>query len=201
MAGTATRYDSTLIRAGTVGQLWAGLAVPAADARLTLDADGTPDATANPNATHLGHTAAGLTGNIGYTVTDLFVDESPFPVRSTSNAATMTLSGDLVQIFDAEVLQFLTAPFGTYSTTANSHHLVQVGTKATLPYDSIAAIWPTNVTGEYAVFHIYNGLNTGGLQITIDRQGRSQSPFTITGYALTAREAADTMGAYWYSIP
>jgi hypothetical protein len=80
MAGTATRYNPLTIPMGIVAQLWANLAVPAAAARITLDADGTPDATANPNAKHLGHTDAGLTVTARETNQDWFADENPFPI-------------------------------------------------------------------------------------------------------------------------
>jgi hypothetical protein len=200
MAGTATRYDSTKIRAGSVGQLWAGLAVPGAGGRLTLFTDGTPDATANPNAKHLGHTDAGTTCTLGMTITDHFVDEAPYPVQSSFDTSSMEISGSLVQIFDEEMLKVITANIGTYSTAAGYKQFT-IGTAAALAYSSIALIFPTQMDPtKFAVFHIYNGLNTNGMTFAVDRKGRSTTPFTIKGYALTARASADQMGNYWWQI-
>jgi hypothetical protein len=198
MPGTPTRFDSTRIRAGSVGQLWAGLAVPAAGARLTLDADGTPDATANPNAKHLGHTAAGTTGTINFDVTDHMADEVVYPLATSINGTSMELTGELIQIFDEEALKVLTAGFGTYAT-GSGYKEFAIGTKSSITYSSVALIWPTQMDPtKFAVFHIYNAFNTGGLNITVDRNGRSSSPFTFRGYALTARAATDVCGKYWF---
>ena len=50
MAGTADNYTVTAIPQGVIARLYSGMAIPAAGARATLFSDGTPDATANPNA-------------------------------------------------------------------------------------------------------------------------------------------------------
>ena len=65
MAGTAKNFDTSTIVVDTVAQIWAGLAVPSAGARMILTTDPgdssnkTPDAIENPSAIHLGHTKAG----------------------------------------------------------------------------------------------------------------------------------------------
>ena len=200
MAGTATRFDSTKIRAGSVGQLWAGLAVPSAGNRLTLHTDGTPESVANPSAKHLGHTAAGTTLTLGMTVTEHFVDESGYPVKTSMDVTSMEISGALVQIFDEEMLKIITANIGTYSTAAGYKQFT-IGTPASLTYTSIALIFPTEMDAtKYAVFHIYNGMNTNGMTFAVDRKGRSETPFTIKGYALTSRATADQVGNYWWQI-
>lgn len=200
MPGTATRYDSTKIRAGTVGQLWAGLAVPGAGARLTLDPDGTPESVANPNAKHLGHTSEGTTGVINFEKTDFFADEVPYPIKAFPSQSSIQLTGNLIQIFDEEMLKVVTSGFGTYATAAGYREFA-IGTKTAMSYSSIALIWPTEMDPtKFAVFHIYNGINTAGLNIQVDRNGRSQTPFTIEGYALTTRAATDQLGKYWWQI-
>lgn len=200
MAGTATRYDSTLIRAGQIGQLWAGLAVPSAGARLTLATDGTPDATANPSAKHLGHTDAGTTCTLGMTVTDHFVDEVPYPIKSSADTSSMEISGSLVQVLDEEMLKVITANIGTYSTSTGYKQFT-IGAATSLVYTSIALIFPTPMDPtKFTVFHIYNGMNTNGMTFAVDRKGRSTTPFTIKGYALTARAQADQLGNYWWQI-
>jgi hypothetical protein len=200
MAGTATRYDSTKIRTSSVGQLWANLAVPSAAARLTLHTDGTPESVANPTAVHLGHTAEGTEVTINFEVTDHTADEVLYPIATSVNASSMEIAGDLIQIFDEETLKVLSAGFGTYATAAGYREFA-FGTKPSLTYSSIALIWPTQMDAtKFAVAHMYNGFNVGGLKLKVDRTGRSQSPFQFRAYALTSRAATDQLGKYWWQI-
>jgi hypothetical protein len=200
MAGTATRYTTNTIRAGSVGQLWTGVAVPGASARLTLDADGTPDNTANPNAKHLGHTDAGTKLTMNMTVTDHFADEVPYPVKSSHDTTSFEISGSLIQIFDEEVLKALTENYATYSTAAGYKQFT-LGTPASLLYRTITLIAPTPMDAtKFLVVQAYNAMNVAGLDITIDRKGRSMTPFNFRAYALTARAAADQLGNYWWQI-
>jgi hypothetical protein len=200
MAGTATRYDATKIRAGQIGQLWANLAIPAAGARLTLATDGTPDATANPTAVHLGMTKAGSTGKIGMTVTDQFADEFPDPIASSYDQTEVTLDGALIQIFDEEMLKIVTANFGSYATAAGYKQFT-FGSKA-LTYPSIALIFPTQMDPtKFAVFQLYKAMNVSGLTIgAIDRKGMSETPFSFKGYGIPSRAAGDTHSSYWWQI-
>ena len=55
-------FDKTKVARGP-GKLWLNVALPAAGAVLTLHSDGTPDATTNPNAKHVGMTKAGAKCN------------------------------------------------------------------------------------------------------------------------------------------
>src|SRR5574343_167647 len=98
MAGTATNYDSTTIVVDTVGQLWAGLAVPGAGARLTLDTDGTPDSTANPSAIHLGHTKEGSKVTIVSSITKYYADEEASPIKAVVDATDMSIEGSFLQL-------------------------------------------------------------------------------------------------------
>ena len=199
MAGTAKNFDSTKIVIGG-GELWADLAVPAAGARLTLDADGTPDATANPNAIHLGHTADGATVTTNFTVSRYYADETPFPIGTSIDEVTVTVSGNLLQVFDEDVLQVTLANIGTYGTAAGYKELT-LGRKAALTYTSLAFIVPTPMDAtKFGVFALYNAMNTGGMTIQFGRKVRAQTPFSFEGTALTARAEADQLGNYWWQI-
>jgi hypothetical protein len=199
MAGTAKNYDSTTITVG-FADLWAGLAVPAGAARLTLDADGTPDATANPDAIHLGHTAEGNTLTINFTKTDYYVDETPFPIKTSIDQSTVELTGNLVQVFDEEVLQVIGAGFATYSTAAGYKQLT-LGTKAALPYQSVALIGttPMDDTKQF-IIQLYDAINTAGLSVQFGAKVRGQTPFTFSARAITSRTATDALGNYWWEI-
>ena len=202
MAGTATNYDESVIVVDTIAQVWAGLAIPSAGAILTLAADGTPDATANPNAVHLGHTKEGVKLTIGTSLTKHYVDELAEPIKATVDTTEMMFEGEFLQVLDEDVLKKLTAAFGTYDATPPSGTKVfNVGRKA-LAYDSIALIYQTpmsiGATAKYAVAHIYNGLNESGLSYSISRKGMAGTPFKFVAYGISSRSSEDSVGAYWW---
>jgi hypothetical protein len=199
MAGTATNYDTTKFVVDTFGQLWAGLAVPAAGARLTLHTDGTPESVANPNAIHLGHTKDGVKVTITNALTKHYVDEEAAPVKTTVEAVEMMLEGSFHQVLDEDILKKLTAGFGTYST-ASGYKQFTIGRKI-LTYDSIALIYPTPADPtKFVVVHMYNGINEGGLGYSVSRKTFAETPFKFVAYALTSRASADSIGNHWEQI-
>jgi hypothetical protein len=187
---------------GVVAQIWTGLAVPSAAARLTLDADGTPDATANPSAKHLGHTDAGLTVGGVESVVDFFADEVPGPIGSSVDTIEYTIAGSALQVQDEELLKFIMANTGTYSTAAG-YKQVTLGYKPAIVYASVAVIWPTPADPtKFSVFNLYNARNTSGFSFQLGRKSRPATAFNIKGYGLTARASADQFGNYWWqTIP
>src|SRR5436190_22759390 len=142
MAGTATRYNQVAVPMGVVAQLRANLSVPAASARLPLDADGTPDATANPSAKHLGHTDAGLTVTARETIQDYFADEVPYPIGSSVESAEVMIEGAALQIADEEAMKIFGSQIGTYSTNTGYKQFT-LGYKPTITYNSMAVIFPS----------------------------------------------------------
>jgi hypothetical protein len=198
MAGTAVSWKTTNI-ALNPGQLWANLAIPGAGARLTLDADGTPDATANPSALHLGATKAGAKFMVKSTVTNVQVDEFRAPISSFVDAVQMGISAELVGVTHSELLAFLLPGVGTYST-ASGYKQVTIGSKA-IVYSSIACIFPLieDVT-KYGVFHIYSGLNDAGVEWAQARTELGGTPVSFVGYEITSRAVADTLGNVWKQI-
>jgi hypothetical protein len=185
---------------GVVAQIWTGLAVPSAAARLTLDADGTPDATANPSAKHLGHTDAGLTVGGVESVVDFFADEVPGPIGSSVDTIEYTIAGSALQVQDEELLKFIMANTGTYSTAAG-YKQVTLGYKPAIVYASVAVIWPTPADPtKFSVFNLYNARNTSGFSFQLGRKSRPATAFNIKGYGLTARASADQFGNYWWQV-
>lgn len=199
MPGSQLNYDSQAIIVDVVGQLWAGLAVPAAAARLTLHTDGTPESVANPNAIHLGHTKEGAKISIVSSITKHFADEEAAAIKATVEQTEFMVEGTFLQLIDEDVLKKMTAGFGTY-TTAAGYKEFAIGRK-TLDYESVALIFPTPMDKtKFAVAHIYNALNEGGLGFGVSRKGMSETPFKFVGYGLTSRAAGDSLGKYWWQI-
>lgn len=197
---TATRYDVTKIPAGVIATLWSGLAIPTAGNRITIDSDGTPDETENPNAKHLGHTDAGITVSATETVQDFFADELAPPIASSIDTATVSITGTLLQVNDEEVMKVLMANIGTYSTAAG-YKQITLGIKATLTNASIAVIYPSPMDAtKFVAFHLYSARSTAGVTFQIGRKTRAGTPFTITGYPITTRASADQFGNFWWQI-
>jgi hypothetical protein len=199
MAGSSKNFDTQTIIVDSVGEIWAGLAVPAANARITLYTDGTPESVANPNAIHLGHTKEGAKITINSSITKHYADEEAAPIKATVEQTEFMIEGNFLQLLDEDVLKKLTAGFGTYGTAAG-YKQFQIGRRA-LVYESIALIFPTpaDIT-KFAVGHIYNAINEGGLGFGVSRKGMAESPFKFVGYGLTSRAASDSLGNYWWQI-
>lgn len=200
MAGTADRYTVAAIPMGVIAKIYAGVAVPSADSRLTLATDGTPDSVANPNAIHLGHTDAGLSLSASMSTTEFFADEIPEPIGTGIDKLDLMIEGTGLQTNDEEYLKFMGANFLTYSTAAG-YKQSTIGYKTSVQYSSVAVIFPSPQDAtKFAVWHLYSALNTAGIKIQVGRKQRAGSPFTIKGYGVTSRAAADQAGNIWWQI-
>lgn len=197
---TPLRYDVAKIPAGVIAYLFVNVAVPGAGARITVDSDGTPDETENPLAKHLGHTDAGLTFTASVTPQEFFVDEVAPPAKRGIDSAVVSISGTLTQVNDEEVMKFLLADIGTYSTAAG-YKQFQLGIKASLTNTSVAVIYPNpDDPTKFSVWHLYSAANTQGVTFTIGRKTRAGTPFTINGYPITSRASTDSFGNVWWGI-
>lgn len=199
MAGSALNFSATQIT-NNYGWYWVGLAIPGAAARITLFTDGTPDATANPSAKHLGHTTEGWEMTAATSTEDVNVDEQVAPVDTLLNDLAVALAANLAQTQDVSgVLQHLVSGFGTYATAAG-YEQIQLGT-STLVYTASALITPTkNDATKFMVYNLYKSKNDSGLANQIKRRGLGSNPVSFRGYAITSRAATDTVGNFWKQI-
>lgn len=198
MAGTAPSWRTTNI-AQNAGQLWGSLAIPGAGARITLDADGTPDATANSTAFHYGATKAGSKLMIKSSLTKYYVDEFRGPIVTNLDTVEMGISADLVGVTDMDVITNLLPGVGTYAT-ASGYKQVRVGVKA-IAYQSVALIFPLiEDTTKFGIFNLYSALNDTGVEWAQGRKELGFTPVSFVAYEITSRAATDTMGSYWKQI-
>lgn len=200
MAGTATNFSVTTIQAGTPGQLWANLAIPAAGARLTLHTDGTPDATANPSAVHLGMTKEGATISFKPKVEMYYADEFKSPIKSVVMETEGNIAAELLQVEDTDILQQITQGFGTLSSGTGYKQLT-FGS-GTLTYTSLALIWPTEADPtKFAVAHLYRSFNESGIDgLQIGRQSQGGLKVSFKGLDITTRAAGDRLGTFWKQV-
>jgi hypothetical protein len=198
MAGTATSWKTTNI-AQSAGQLWRGLAIPGAGARLTLFTDGTPDATANPSAKHMGATKAGARMMVKSTLTEYFADEFQAAIARNVDVVNMGISAELLGVTDLDLVAFLLPGVGTKSAGAQ-YEEVSIGRTA-ITYDSIADIFPLiEDTTKYGIFHVYRGLNDAGVEWAQGRKELGGIPINIVGQEITTRASTDTLGKIWKQV-
>lgn len=199
MAGTALNFNAAQITAN-YGWFWVGLAIPAASARLTLFTDGTPDATANPTAKHLGHTTEGWEMTANSARQDIEVDEQAAAIDTVITQLTVGLAANLVQTQDISgVLQHLVSGFGTYSTAAGYEQIT--GGITTITYTASALISPTkNDATKFLIYNLYKSLNDSGLANQVRRKTMGNNPVAFRGFAITTRAAVDSTFNFWKQI-
>lgn len=200
MAGTAKNYNANQIVLGP-SDLWLNVAVPSAASRLTLDADGTPDATANPNAVHLGMTAGGVTFEYVPEIQDFSSDELTAPHLSRIISERATLKGEFLQVFNWALLEKMTVG-GTKNVNTNTstgYEELTMGGLSTISTFSIALIGPDiSGTNQYWVVQLYKTFNRAGFNFTVTRKDQSRAPFEFNGQAVTSRASGDQIGNFWH---
>lgn len=202
MAGTAKTYDATKIVLGPA-DLWLNVAVPSSGARLTVAADLTPDATANPSCVHLGMTAAGCTFEYKPTVQDFESDELTAPHLSRIITEQATIKGEFLQVFDWNILEKMSVG-GTKTintSTTSGYHSMTVGGLSTVSTFPIALIGQDiNTSTLYWVIQLYKTYNKSGFTFQVTRKDQSKAPFEFSGLAITTRTAGDQVANYWKSL-
>ena len=200
MAGTAKNYNGNQIVLGP-SDLWLDVAVPAATSRLTLDADGTPDGTANPTAIHLGMTAAGVTFEYMPEIQDFTSDELTAPHMSRIISEKATLKGEFLQVFNWNLLAKMTVG-GTRNVNTNTstgYEELTMGGVSTVSTFSVALIGPDiQGTGQYWVVQLYKTFNKSGFTFAVTRKDQSRAPFEFSGLAVTTRAIGDQIANFWH---
>ena len=200
MAGTAKNYNGNQIVLGP-SDLWLDVAVPNAASRLTLDADGTPDNTANPTAIHLGMTAAGVTFEYMPEIQDFTSDELTAPHMSRIISEKATLKGEFLQVFNWNLLAKMTVG-GTKNVNTNTstgYEELTMGGVSTVSTFSVALIGPDiQGTGQYWVVQLYKTFNKSGFTFAVTRKDQSRAPFEFSGLAVTTRAIGDQIANFWH---
>ena len=200
MAGTAKNYNGNQIVLGP-SDLWLNVAIPQGGARLTLDADGTPDNTANPDAIHLGMTAGGVTFEYMPEIQDFTSDELTAPHMSRIISEKATLKGEFLQVFNWNLLAKMTVG-GTKNVNTNTstgYEELTMGGVSTVSTFSVALIGPDiQGTGQYWVVQLYKTFNKSGFTFAVTRKDQSRAPFEFSGLAVTTRAIGDQIANFWH---
>ena len=200
MAGTAKNYNGNQIVLGP-SDLWLDVAVPNAASRLTLDADGTPDSTANPTAIHLGMTAAGVTFEYMPEIQDFTSDELTAPHMSRIISEKASLKGEFLQVFNWNLLAKMTVG-GTRNVNTNTstgYEELTMGGVSTVSTFSVALIGPDiQGSGQFWVVQLYKTFNKSGFTFAVTRKDQSRAPFEFSGLAVTTRAIGDQIANFWH---
>lgn len=194
MAATADQWRQTDIILGA-GKLYGSVGVPANDARLALTSL-TPDSASG--AVHLGATRAGTVLTITETFQEFYVDEFPDPIITNLEQTGMMLEGELAGVLDLTMLEDMSQA-GTYATSSGYKQLT-IGRKA-ITYQGVCLIAPrADDPTKVVVAHIYKAINKAGIKANFSRKEMAFTPFQFVGYAITTRDADDTLGNIWHTI-
>ena len=197
---TADNWVTTNVAIGP-GKLYAELAIPGAGGRLILSSDGTPDATQNPSAVHLGMTEEGSAWSIKPTVQTFMADEFQDPILTRITGNEIALTGSLYQVMDMAIADLLLQN-ATRSDLSGTQG-VSIGTVSVPQYTSVAVIFPIEGSSGpvvYGAFHLYKAFNDQGLAAQITSKKLSSTPFAFRGIAIPTRAAGDTTGRFFKQI-
>jgi hypothetical protein len=168
--------------------------------RLLLHTDGSPNATQNPNAVHLGGTEGGEEWSVKSTKTDFFDDEHMDPQTSRVTQEEAVLSGSLRQVSDMAV-QAIMNPTATRSDVGGSEGLTWGKSSPVIVFRSFAVIWPVEgSTTLFNVFHIYKGYNDQGMAVQISSKKAAASPFAIRAYGIPTRAENDQLARFFRQV-
>lgn len=177
-------------------RIWAGLAIPAAGAYLTIGADGTPDATENPNRHLIGLTEKGATLNLQRSFTEEFYDEIKYALERTLDQIGGSIKCEAAQVLDTDLLTLATVGMGS-PLTPTGKKVWTLG-EGVLSFTSIAAIAPTkNDPTKFVVFHLYKAYNKADFDVALSRTERSKLPLEFVGVAIPTRALTDTFGVLY----
>lgn len=194
MAGTALNYSTAAIARGPVN-IWLNVAAPAAGAEVVIDsATLTPDATANPNARHLGMTTGGAA----------LLHKPSTQMREADELSTAygaILSGEEMTISPKGALQvgqdfdlMATLMLGATLTAPTGKKKITGGGLSTLSLFTVLAIWAQpEAPTKYEYWLLYSAFNDAGLAFTLSRKTDASSDLSFRGFAVAGRPLGDNL--------
>lgn len=192
MPGTAKNYTSVDVPQGPA-DVWFDVALPGANATVTLHTDGTPESVANPSAIHLGKLKDGVKVTYKPKLVPFSSDESGNPFRIVLESDSISLAGTWLQLQNTQLLLRM-MPSATRTLGAGFERLTVGGMTVALPYYVVMLVWPKPETaGKFVSLIIYKGLNEDGLAFGVSKKAPSESTFNITGLNVDSRAVNDQL--------
>jgi hypothetical protein len=200
MAGTPTNYDVAQIHQGP-GDLWiigaGGAVADSATPQLMLDGL-LPDATAYPNASHLGAADGATTIAAVPKMEEIRIDQADAPVAFFQTQLEMSLETELKQL-DPAMIQNV-APFGVYSTATGASGYKQLtfgGAGQASPLCVAFIAQARAVPGKVVVAVLFNAIGFLGLNTQVGRAKASIYKAQFKGQADLTRAAGRQVGVVY----
>lgn len=194
MAGTAKNYLASATISGPV-DIWYDVGLPGAGASPTLFTDGTPDATASPACIHAGMLKTGGGVTVNATLQTKESDNLTAPYEVTLLTATMSITGDLLQL--ASSPQLVQVAPGATTATDTGKTGVTFGALTTPNYTVLLAVWAKKDPTKFMAAIIYNAYQSKGFDMKLDRKEDAAAAVQFDSLAVTTRATADQIGAVW----
>lgn len=199
MAGTAKAYSNSR-SIWNICDVWYGCSVPAAGAKPTLHTDGTPDATANPNAEHVGL----LKENFKWFYKSAYMEarshQLTAPHRRRRGSEEFRGEGRWLQVLDSDLIDALVDGATVSSVTGGK--LVEFGGKRDIASTCVYIISErVDSPGKYICIVFFDGVFTEGLEFTFDNENESSSPLGITGNSVPSRADGRQIGSVYIDDP
>lgn len=200
MPGTSKIYSAAQIQRG-VADLWIDLAEPASGAhKITLFSDGTPDATANPNAKHLGVLEGAAVSQYGPKYDFEKIDQDTAPVVAFLTEEEAVIEATMKQTAFNNVLQYLLPPGFFSDTSAEGVTIGQggniVATNATLACIAKSADPAYN----WVVALLYKAVPVAAMKIEMGKEKTAVYQVKFQGLTDLTRPAGDRLGSFYRTI-
>ncbi|HWQ34330.1 MAG TPA: hypothetical protein VNQ79_15890 [Blastocatellia bacterium] len=193
-------FDVSKITKGPA-KAFAGVTVDV-NGRVTMDTDGTPLASANPNAVGLGlfTTDGKAFSDKPKGFTDSEADELASPYRRIAQGSNITLKGTLLQLENLPVIAALT-PGAVYESSSGLEE-ISSGGALTVSHHTVLLVWPSSEhPNHYVHLLLYRAFNSAGLEFTIKRTEDAKMPVEWTGEPDTSRPDGKNVWKLWRTVP
>lgn len=201
---TARTYTVADITHGPV-DIWLDVAAPGAAALATIDVNvttgvATPDATANPNAYHLGLSTGGAELMYKPTTQQVMADELTSPYRSILEAEEVVISPKgALQLGQSPTRASKVMP-GAILTAPGTGDKITVGGSQTITYRTVMALWmQADSLTKYNYWLLYKSFNDAGLALQLNRKADAAADLAFRGFADPARTQGDQI-LQWFKL-
>jgi len=199
MAGGPKNYAISDIIQGP-GDVWV-IGNPPSDAnlRLTLAADGSPDATAHPGSVHLGAVQSAITTMVKSKVTPIKLDQYDAPFDGYVSELDASIEAELAQT-ESSLLQRALG-VGVYSS-GSGYEQCTFGGLFTVPTACIAVISPSRTGTGYVVAVLYSAFGSGGFEVSMGKAKATAYKTKFTGFAdiTVSRSAGQWTGIVYQTL-
>ena len=195
--------DATKIHQGP-GKLWLNVSVPAAGARLVINANGDPTA---GTPVFAGATEGAATVILSPKLEQITADQvaAPIDVVMTGEAASMEVTmkeSDLAKLKYFIVHgSFSSGTDTSLPTGAQAYEEISFGGILPIPKTSVAVISPRrDATGKFVVSQLYQAYQAEAIQIPFQRGKESTYKVKFEGLADPSRSTGDQVGKLYRQI-